>query len=75
MPLVYKIVNSWIGKTSFDRDDLISYGMRGLTWAMNFYGKKRDALIKKEQETGEEIDTTTSDGEETTDTSAETIEE
>ena len=56
MPLVYKIVNSWIGKTSFDRDDLISYGMRGLTWAMNFYGKKRDALIKKEQETGEEID-------------------
>ncbi|MBQ3415327.1 MAG: hypothetical protein IJH39_08305 [Clostridia bacterium] len=55
-PLVHKIVNSWVGKTAFDKDDLFSYGMRGLTWAMNLYGKKRDRLKEKEKETGEEID-------------------
>lgn len=55
-PLVHKIVNSWLGKTSFEQDDLFAYGMRGLTWAMNLYGKKRDKLKKQEEETGEEID-------------------
>ena len=55
-PLVHKIVNSWLGKTAFEQDDLFAYGMRGLTWAMNLYGKKRDKLKKQEEETGEEID-------------------
>lgn len=58
MPLVHKIVNSWVGKTSFDKDDLLSYGMRGLLWAMNFYCKKNNTMKKKEEEIGEEIDIT-----------------
>lgn len=55
-PLVHKIANSWIGKTSFEYDDLVSYGMQGLTYAMNTYGKKSNRQKKKEEKTGEEID-------------------
>lgn len=55
-PLVHKIANSWVGKTSFEYDDLISYGLQGLTYAMNTYGKKSKKQQKKEEETGEEID-------------------
>lgn len=56
MPLVHKIVNSWLGKTSFDRDELFAYGLKGLTYAMNTYGKKSNKQKKKEEKTGEEID-------------------
>ena len=55
-PLVHKIANSWVGKTSFEYDDLIAYGLQGLTYAMNTYGKKSKKQQKKEKETGEEID-------------------
>ena len=55
-PLVNKIVNSWLGKTSFDRDELISFAMEGLVYAMNSYGKKSNKQKKKEAETGEETD-------------------
>ena len=55
-PLVHKIVHSWLGKTSFGYDDLYSYGMAGLTYAMNSYGKKSKKKLKKEEETGIEID-------------------
>lgn len=56
MPLVHKIVNSWIGKTSFDYDELLSYGLEGLTYAMNTYGKKSNKQKKKEEKTGVEVD-------------------
>ena len=56
MPLVHKIVNSWIGKTSFDRDELFGYALEGFTYAMNSYGKKSNKQKKKEIESGEEID-------------------
>lgn len=55
-PLVHKIVNSWIGKTSFERDDLYAFGMKGLVYAMDSYGKKSNKQKKKEELTGEEID-------------------
>lgn len=48
-PLVHKIANSWLGKTSFDYDDLFSYGMYGLTYAMNTYGKKSNKALKREE--------------------------
>lgn len=49
-PLLHKIVNSWMGKTSFDRDDLYSAGSYGLTYAMNTYGKKSNKAKGKEEE-------------------------
>ena len=55
-PLVHKIIKDWVGKTSFDYDDLFAYGMRGLTWAMNEYGKKSNKAKKKEEKTGVEVD-------------------
>ena len=48
MPLVHKIVNSWLGKTSFDYDELLSAGLEGLTYAMNSYGKKSKKQKNKE---------------------------
>jgi len=56
MPLVHKIVNSWLGKTSFNYDDLMSIGLEGLTYAMNSYGKKSKKQTQKEEKTGEKID-------------------
>jgi len=55
-PLVHKIVHDWIGKTSFEYDDLFAYGMQGLTYAMNSYGKKSKKKERKEAATGEEED-------------------
>lgn len=55
-PLVHKIAHDWLGKTSFEYDDLFAYGMEGLTYAMNTYGKKSNKLKKKEEKLGEEID-------------------
>lgn len=55
-PLVHKITNSWLGKTSFDRDDIYAFGMKGLVYAMDTYGKKSNKQKKKEELTGEEVD-------------------
>lgn len=55
-PLVHKIANSWLGKSSLDADELFAWGMRGLTYAMNYYGKKRPNVEKREKETGIEVD-------------------
>ena len=49
MPLVHKIVNSWIGKSSLDKDELFSNGLYGLTYAMDTYGKKSKKAANKEQ--------------------------
>ena len=38
--LVNKIVNQWVGKSTFDRDELKACAYEGLTWALNSYGKK-----------------------------------
>ena len=48
-PLVHKIVNSWIGKSSLDKDELFSNGLFGLTYAMDTYGKKSKKAVGKEQ--------------------------
>ena len=47
IPLVHKIVNSWIGKTALDRDELFSAGMRGIAEAIKAYGKKSDKAVKR----------------------------
>jgi len=49
-PLVHKIVNSWLGKTSLDRDELFAAGYEGLTRAMNTYGKKSNKALKREED-------------------------
>ena len=40
IPLVHKIVNSWVGKTALSRDELFEAGMHGLADAMKDYGEK-----------------------------------
>ena len=42
MPLVYKIVNQYVGKSNLSRQELISAGLQGLTSAMNDWGKNKD---------------------------------
>ena len=49
MPLVHKIVNSWVGKSSLDKDELFSNGRYGLTYAMDTYGKKSKKAASKEK--------------------------
>lgn len=39
MPLVYKIVTQYIGKSSLSKQELISSGLQGLTQAMNDWNK------------------------------------
>ena len=55
-PLVHKIARSWVGKTAFDYDQLVSYAYEGLVFAMDTYGKKSNKQIKREKNGGEEID-------------------
>ena len=55
-PLVHKIARSWVGKTAFDYDQLVSYAYEGLIWAMDGYGKKSNKQKKREELGGEEID-------------------
>lgn len=38
--LCWKIAREYIGKSTFELDDLYSYALEGLTNAMNWYGKK-----------------------------------
>ena len=38
--LCWKIAREYIGKSTFDLDDLYAYALEGLTNAMNWYGKK-----------------------------------
>jgi len=64
MPLVHKIVNSWLGKTSFDYDELLSAGLEGLTYAMNSYGKKSKKQKNKEEKQREENEKRRAAGEE-----------
>ena len=49
--LVHKIVNSWIGKSSLDKDELYAEGLYGLTYAMHTYGKKSDKQKAREEMT------------------------
>ena len=58
-PLVHKIARSWVGKTSFDYDQLVSYAYDGLIWALGDYGQKSRKQIKREANDGEVIDTAT----------------
>lgn len=46
-PLVWKIARGFNGKSSFSLDDLFAFGMEGLTWAMNSYGKSSEETQKK----------------------------
>lgn len=55
-PLVHKIAHSWVGKTAFDYDQLVSYAYQGLIYAMDSYGKKSNKQKKREEMGGEEID-------------------
>ena len=57
-PLVHKIARSWVGKTAFTYDELVSYAYQGLIWAMDSYGKKTNKQKKREEMGGEEIDMT-----------------
>lgn len=41
-PLVHKMAKQFMGKTNLDYEDLVSAGFAGLTYAMNWYGKKTD---------------------------------
>ena len=43
MPLVYKIVSQFVGKSSLSRQELISAGLQGLTQAMNDWGKSGES--------------------------------
>ena len=40
--LCWKIAREYVGKSTFDLDDLYAYALEGLTNAMNWYGKKTD---------------------------------
>ena len=53
-PLVHKIARSWVGKTAFDYDQLVSYAYEGLMWALGDYGKKTRKQAKREERTGVE---------------------
>ena len=55
-PLVHKIARSWIGKTAFDYDQLVSLAYEGLICALDAYGKKSKKQLKREENGGEEID-------------------
>lgn len=55
-PLCYKMANSFKGKSNLSYEDLLSAAFEGLTWAMNGYGKKSKKALKREEETGEELD-------------------
>lgn len=57
-PLVHKIARSWIGKSAFDYDQLVSYAYEGLIWAINGYGKKSKKQQKREERGEEELDLT-----------------
>lgn len=48
-PLVHKIARSWVGKTAFDYDQLVSYAYEGLIWALDSYGKKSNKQLKREE--------------------------
>lgn len=41
-PLVHKMAKQFMGKSNLDYEDLISAGYTGLTYAMNWYGRKTD---------------------------------
>jgi hypothetical protein len=57
-PLVHKIARSWVGKSAFDYDQLVSYAYEGLIWAINGYGKKSKKQQKREERGEEELDLT-----------------
>ena len=47
MPMIYKIVNQYIGKSSLSRQDLISAALQGFTDAMNNWQRESDSDSKK----------------------------
>lgn len=47
MPMIYKIVNQYIGRSSLSRQDLISAALQGFTDAMNNWNKDKDPDAKK----------------------------
>lgn len=55
-PLVHRVAHSWVGKTAFDYDQLVSLAYEGLICAMDAYGKKSKKQQKREENGGEEID-------------------
>lgn len=57
MPIVYKIVNQYVGKANVPYEDLITAGLEGLVQAMNCYGlpHKRNETTGKWEE-AEKID-------------------
>lgn len=52
MPLVYKIVNQYVGKSRLSRQDLISAALVGFTYALDTYGTK---LVDKDSDSKERI--------------------
>lgn len=65
-PLVMKIVNQFVGKSSMSKDELISAGMYGLAYAINTFQKPTEKLENtfkntdsKELEVGKETKTQT----------------
>lgn len=47
MPMIYKIVSQYVGKSSLSRQDLISAALQGFTDAMNNWKKGNDPDAKK----------------------------
>lgn len=49
LPLMHKIANSYIGKTSLSKDDLFGFAQEGFTWALNKYGKPNKTMADDEK--------------------------
>lgn len=47
MPMIYKIVNQYVGKSSLSKQELISAALEGFTDAMNQWNRSNDPDVKK----------------------------
>ena len=46
MPMVYKIVNQWVGKSRLSKSELISVALEGFTLAMNDWDRSKNVPFK-----------------------------
>lgn len=46
MPMIYKIVNQWVGKSNLSKPDIISAALEGFTMAMNEWDRSKNVPFK-----------------------------